>query len=427
MSENKVKRYFGEGTYGIIIGCPRLPSDGETLDELSAASNSTNQDSQDSQDSQNSQVSKVIKDRDDIQKIIKILELINQRFSPTNLAQLQTQIVIPSRPQFINWHELARIPEEIAFLRSHKITKRRHKWQYLMERGTADLEVELRSVSTLNEFKHFLKGFSNIIDGIAALHTAGLVHTDLKLTNMILSMDGRYKLIDLDEIGDATCYPSDKAYFEKIYHNPYYPYYSPAGVFLWAFNNYPSPQLDDKFIDILMRDLIKQNYDSDYHQYFKDISQNSIQLINDPELTNIILGPYENDAAMRAYLTDFKTRIEAQPSNITAHRELLLFIDRYALGINLLILLNKYYYITGQHQKTTTKTDTGSCEFIPQTLIAIIKLCCSPGNYGAITTAQIADEYRRFITQLFRRFPFKFIIKLLSGLVIRRRASLALV
>lgn len=411
--QNKIKRHFGEGTYGIIIGCPRLPSKSETRQDILNSSTA------------NCQVSKVIKDCDDIKKINAIINLILQRFNPTNLAQLQTQIVIPSHPQIINWSEIAISPEEIAFLKSHKITKRRYKWQYLMERGTNDLDVELRNVGTLNQLKHFLKGFANIIDGVAAIHVAGLVHTDIKLTNMIVSLDGRYKLIDLDEIGDATTFPSNKSYFEKIYNNPYYPYYSPAGVYLAAFGRIPKWEWNDKFIKQIHQDFIKANYDKDYHQYFNEISQNTLQIADDFELNKIIQGPYENDQAMITYLTDFKSRIEAHYKKQDAYSELLLFIDRYAIGINLLILLNKYYRITGQinTNKPITDNNLPRCEFIPQNLIAIIKLCCSPANYSAITTQQIAEEYRGFISKLFRQYPFKFIIKLLSGFSIRRRSS----
>lgn len=411
----KMKRYLGEGTYGIIIGFPRLPSDGETRAELLDSATATNQ------------VSKVIKDRDDIDKLNTILALINQRFNPTTLAQLQTQVVIPSQPQLINWRDLTSSPEEIAFLRCHKITKRRTKWQYLMERGTADLDIELRGTQSINQFKHFLKGFANIIDGVAALHKCGLVHTDIKLTNMIASWDGRYKLIDLDELADATNRPTKQSYFEKIYHNVYYPYYSPAGVFLWVFAS-QTKYWDDKRIDMLVRDLIKKNYDKEYYEYFTEISQQALKIAGDPELTKIIQSPYENDANMREYLIDFRDRICAQTDQTVAHRELLLFNDRYSLGINLLILLTRYYKLTGQIPSSGTATDitAAKCEFIPQSLISIIKLCCSPANYGIITTDQVSVEYRVFITQLFRRFPFKFIIKLLSGFSIRRRSGISI-
>jgi len=410
---SKVKRYFGQGTYGIIIGCPRLPSENEPLAELKMS------------ESSNNEVSKVIKDADDIKKLYTILDLIHQRFSPNNLAQLRNQIVIPSRPQLIDWHALGVSPEEMGFLRSHKITKRRYKWHYLMERGTVDLDEELRTVKTLNQFKHFLKGFSNIIDGIAVLHSTGLVHTDIKLTNMIVSLDGRYKVIDLDELGDTTCYPSDKSHFEKIYNNLYYPYYSPAGAFLWAFTYNSSRKWNDKFVNVLLRDLVKKNYDKDYYHYFTEISKNALLLANDAELTRIIQDPYANDQAMLVYLRDFLVLIDAQPDRLTAHRELLLFIDRYALGINLLILLTKYYKITGQIPGTPSNTTIPSCEFISQSLVKLIKLCCNPANYSVITTEQIAKEYRGFITQLFRSYPFKFIIKFLSGLStgIRHRNS----
>jgi serine/threonine protein kinase len=411
----KMKRFLGEGTYGIIIGCPRLPSEGETRAELLDSLIAINQ------------VSKVIKDRDDIDKLNAILGLINQRFNPTNLAHLQTQIVIPSQPQVINWRDLANSPEEIAFLRCHKITKRRTKWQYLMERGTADLDIELRGVQSINQFKHFLKGFANIIDGVAALHKFGLVHTDIKLTNMIASWDGRYKLIDLDELADATILPSKQSYFEKIYHNVYYPYYTPAGVFLWVFGC-RTKYWDNERINMVIRDLIKKNYDKEYFEYFTEISQQTLKIAADTELTKIIQSPYENDTNMREYLVDFRDRICAQSNQTMAHRELLLFNDRYSLGINLLILLTRYYKLTGQISGSKIACDItmAKCEFIPQSLISIIKLCCSPTNYGIITTDQVSAEYRVFITQLFRRFPFKFIIKLLSGLAIRRRSVISI-
>ena len=419
-AQQKVKRYFGAGTYGIIIGCPRLPSDGESRAELFALPNSNNQ------------VSKVIKDRDDIEKLTKIIKLINTKFSPTNLAQLQTQIAIPTPPQLINWYDLAKNPDELEFLKGHKITKRRTKWQYIMERGNSDLDVELRCVATLNQFKHFLKGFGNIIQGVAALHAVGLVHTDLKLTNMIVSWDGRYKLIDLDELGDAAILPTSIYHYEKLFNNTYYPYYSPACVFLKVLPSVPVSEWDKSTCKVLFETLIKKNYDKEYHKYFTDISQDVLKIADDSELTRIIQGPYENDQAMMDYLIDFKDRLATQPNRQTAHRELLLFIDRYALGINLLILLGKYYYLSGQIPNTAQSQQPASnnntiaentCEFIPQNLIAIIKLCCNPKNYSAITTQQIADEFRLFINSLFRRYPFKFIIKLLSGLVIRRRSS----
>jgi len=414
-TQQKVKRYFGSGTYGIIIGCPRLPSVSETRAELSALPDFNNQ------------VSKVIKNRDDIEKLKKIIELINTKFSQDSLEQLRTLIAIPTLPQLINWNELAKNQNELEFLKGHKITKRRTKWQYIMERGHSDLDVELHAVSTLNQFKYFLKCFGNIIQGVAALHAVGLVHTDLKLNNMIVSWDGRYKLIDLDELNDANIIPTSKYHFEKLYNNTYYPYYSPICVFLKVLPSAPVSEWDPSTSKVLFKTLIKKNYDKDYHKYFTDISQDVLKIADDSELTRIIQGPYENDQAMMDYLNDLKDQLMQQPNRHTAHRELLLFIDRYALGINLLILLGKYYRLTGQIPINNT-TALGSntnicCEFIPQNLIAIIKLCCNPQNYSAITTQQIADEFQMFINSLFRRYPFKFIIKLLSSLGIRLRSS----
>jgi serine/threonine protein kinase len=416
-SQPKVKRYFGSGTYGIIIGCPRLPAEGETHAELLVSSAHMC-----------NQVSKVIKDRDDIEKLTQIIELINNKFSPANLAQLQTHIAIPTPPKPINWSDLSKYPDEVEFLKSHKITKRRTKWQYIMERGNSDLDIELRSVSTLNQFKHFLKGFGNIIQGVAKLHAVGLVHTDIKLTNMIVSWDGRYKLIDLDELGDTNIIPNNKYHYEKLFNNTYYPYYSPACVFLKVLPVAPISTWEKNICTVLFQTLIRKNYDKDYHKYFNNISQDVLKIVADSELTRIIQGPYNNNQAMIDYLVAFKDQLMLQPNNHTQHRELLLFIDRYALGINLLILLGKYYRLTGQIPSTTqskqpsqqpsshaSNNSENICEFIPQNLIAIIKLCCNPKNYSAITTQQIADEFQLFINTLFRRYPFKFIIKLLSG------------
>ena len=406
-STSKTRRYFGQGTYGIIIGCPRLPSENERWDELLVSETAYNQ------------VSKIIKDATNVQKVCNTFDLIHRKINTDDLAQLRKQIAIPTRLQYINWRELSQIPDEIQFLKSHKITNRQHKWHYLLERGTADLDTELRTVSTLNQLKYFLKGFGNIIDGIAALHAAGLVHTDIKLTNMIVSWDGRYKLIDLDELGDTTIIPVNKNHYEKLFNNIYYPYYSPACVFLKVLAITSVSDWGSSTCNVLFKTLIKKNYDKDYHKYFNDISQNVLKIADDNELSQIIREPYENDLAMINYLTDFKDRLGSQPNNTCAQQELLLFIDRYALGINLLILLGKYYRISGQWKipNATGASDTtmSKCEFIAQGLIALIKLCCNPANYSVITTQQIANEYNMFITHLFRAYPFKFIIKLLSG------------
>jgi serine/threonine protein kinase len=403
-------RKLGEGTYGIIIGYPRLPSVTETYKILAESSNAPNQ------------VSKVIKDKDDIEKLNKIIDLLFDRFTPSKLAALQTQIVIPSRPEIINWPEIKANPTEDKYLQSLNITKRRTKWQYIMERGTKDLDKELKCVKSLNQLKHFLKGFANIITGIAALHTGGLVHTDIKLTNMIKSWDGCYKLIDLDELGDANKLPTSILCHEKIYNNTYYPFYPPVSVFLKVLPAAPVSECGKNSTKVLFDTLIKKKYNKDYHKYFNDISQDALKLANDPELTNIIQGPYENDESMLAHITNFKELLSTQPNSYTAHNELLLFIDRYSLGINLLILLTKYYRITRQIPSSNAK-DINTCDFIPQTLVSLIKLCCDTANYARITTKQIADEYNKFIVQLFKAYPFKFIINLLSGIGIRHKKS----
>lgn len=411
-----VSKYLGQGTYGIIIADPRLPSEGETWDDLIQSISAINQ------------VSKVIKDTSDLDKLNKIVDIIHDRFSPSNLAQLQTQIVIPSRPQRINWYSLSRASfEQNKFLKSQKITKRLHKWHYIIERGTSDLDIELRTIKTVNQLKYFLKSFGNIIDGLAALHSGGLAHTDIKLTNMIVSWDGRYKLIDLDELSDTRCLPTNKYQFEKIYNNVYYPYYPMAGVFLWSFSQSNEIKITDKVIQMLITNLVKKNYDKDYNKYYTDISKATLSTANDPELSRILQTQYSDDQGMMNYLIDFSNKIISQPYRVSALRELLLFIDRYSLGINLLILLGKYYRISGQISDPTgmpaNQVDTNTCEFIPQSLISLIKLCCNADNYGRITTQQIAAEYDEFITQLFISYPYKFIIKLLSGLGIRRKSS----
>ena len=414
--ESQISQFLGQGTYGIIIGRPRLPSEGETHAEVIASLSAANQ------------VSKVIKDIDDLDKLNWIVDIIHERFNPSNLAQLQTQIVIPSRPQCINWNSVASAPpEQIEFLKSHKITKRRTKWHYLMERGTADLDTELLAVKTVNQLKHFLKAFRNIVNGLTALHSAGLAHTDIKLTNMLVSWDGLYKLIDLDELGDINVIPSNKYQFEKIYNNVYYPYYPVVGVFLWVLSR-PTEKITDKIVDMLITVLVKKNYDKDYYKYYIEISKKTLETANDASLTQILQSQYVDNQGMRNYLLDFSKKLIAQPDRVSALRELLLFIDRYALGINLVILLGKYYRITGQISDASStassyQVDINTCDFIPQSLISLIKLCCNTENYGRITTQQIADEYHEFIIQLFRSYPFKFIIKLLSGLVIRRRPS----
>lgn len=410
LNENKISKFLGQGTYGIIIGKPRLPSEGETYNDVLNSHDAPNQ------------VSKIIKDNTDIARLSGIIDMINNRFNPSNLAQLQKQIVIPTRPQRINWHNLSFIPKQIEVLQSHKITKRKYKWQYLMERGTNDLDIELRSVKTLNQLKHFLKGFGNIINGIAELHKAGLVHTDIKLTNMIVSWDGKYKLIDLDELSDCREVPKNTRHFEKIFNNIYYPYYPPSSVFLHVLLTMKDMNWDKKNIISLFKNLITKNYDIDYHKYFNEITNKTLMLANDTELTNILMGPFINDQAMIDYLLAFHKLLITQPDNISAHRELLLFIDRYALGINLLILLGKYYTITGQVSGVVA-SDTSTCEFISQSLIPLIKLCCNTKNYSQITTSQIATEYNEFITQLYRSYPFKFIIKLLYGSGIRHKLS----
>jgi serine/threonine protein kinase len=413
--KSEISQFLGQGTYGIIIGQPRLPSEGETHAEVIASLSAANQ------------VSKVIKDTDDLDKLNWIVDIIHERFNPSNLAQLQTQIVIPSRPQLINWRSVANAPlGQIEFLKSHKITKRRTKWHYLMERGTADLDTELRAVKSVNQLKHFLKAFGNIINGLTALHSAGLAHTDIKLTNMIVSWDGRYKLIDLDELSNINVIPSNKYQFEKIYNNVYYPYYPVVGVFLWVLSRPTEMKITDKVVDMLITDLVKKNYDKDYYKYYIEISKATLQTANDPALTQILQSQYVNSQGMQNYLVDFSKKLVAQPDRVSALRELLLFIDRYAIGINLVILLGKYYKITGQLSYSSSslhQIDTNICPFISQSLISLIKLCCNIENYGRITTQQIADEYHEFIAQLFRSYPFKFIIKLLSGLVIRRRSS----
>lgn len=410
-----VVRKLGEGTYGLIIANPRIPSEGESYNELSGSI------------SANNQVSKIIKDKDDIQKLNGIIDMINTRFSPSNLAQLQTHICIPTRPQLINWNEIYSNDVDAKFLHAQKINKRKHKWQYIMERGTVDLSIELRELKTINQLKHFLKGFGNIITGIAELHMSGLVHIDLKLTNMIVSWDGRYKLIDLDEISDVMTLPTDNRYFEKIYNNLYYPFYSLSGIFLYSFTRssiYTSKVWDVNYLQA----KIKSGFDKGYYKYFKDITKGALGLLNDTELNRIILYHYESDAAMQEYLTIFKARISTLGNNLSAYRELLLFIDRYALGINLLIILNKYYLLTMQlhdsiktnHPKLTVP-DECKCDYIEQSLVLLIKMCCNPDNYGVITTDVIHNEYNKFITQLFQKYPFKFIIKLLKGISIRRQ------
>jgi len=406
-----VSKCLGQGTYGIIIYDPRLPSENETWQSILQSSSARNQ------------VSKIIKNADDsdLKKLNWIIDIINERFNHSNLAQLQTYIVIPSRPQNINWHALLGVSyEQTEFLKTHKISKRRHKWQYILERGTADLDMQLLAVKTVNQFKYFLKSFANIIDGILALHTAGLVHTDIKLPNMIVSCDSRYKLIDLDELSDTCRLPTNKYQFEKIYNNVYYPYYPLVGVFLWVLSRPNQNKFDEHQINMLISDLVKDNYNKDYYQYYIEITKTTIETANDPELARILQLQYTEDKELFDYLMNFSQKIINQPDRVSAHQQLLLFIDRYALGINLLILLRNYYRITSQittaEPKSANETDhVNACPFISQSLITLIKLCCNTENYARITTQQIADKYREFIIELFQSYPYKLIIKLLPA------------
>lgn len=469
----ETSKCLGNGTYGIIIAGPRLPSDGETWDgilhSLLAAK----------------QVSKIIKHDNTLDKLNWIINIINAKFNENNLAKLRTQIVIPSRPQRINWHALYVAPiEQINFLKSHSISKTRYKWQYIMERGTVDLDTELKNVKTVNQMKYFLRAFANIINGVAALHEVGLAHTDIKLSNMIISWDGKYKLIDLDELCDVNMLPN-KHQYEKIYNNMYYPYYPIVGVFIWVLSLAPTEIISlGKNTLIIMINLIRQNYDKNYYKYYIDMIKSTLIIANDSELTSILHSQYVDNQYIQDYLQELYQKIINPPikrleyimsndplespelinavrdNNMIAVRDLLLFIDRYAIGINLLIILRKYYkivginssrasasasasassieqnYVMNESSKTSNTSNTSKtskpskmldadcnrvatvvnmhCEFIPSSLIALIKLCCDIGNYGNITTLQIAAKYNEFISQLFTKYPFKFIIKLLS-------------
>jgi hypothetical protein len=220
--------------------------------------------------------------------------------------------------------------------------------------------------------------------------------------------------------------PTDTRYFEKIYNNLYYPFYSLSAIFLYSFTR--SSIYTSKVWDVAyLQSKIKSGFDKGYYKYFKDITKDALGLLNDTELNRIILYPYESDATMQEYLTAFKSRISALGNNLSAYRELLLFIDRYALGINLLIILNKYYLLTGQlhdsiktnHPKITVPEEC-KCEYIEQNLVLLIKMCCNPNNYGLITTDVIYNEYKLFVSQLFQKYPFKFIIKLLKYAIRRQ-------
>lgn len=379
-------RILGEGTFGVIIGNPGLPSICNSSDSINYLPDNS------------SFVTKLLKNEESFERIRIARDLLLSSFPTTEkLQELSKYLIIPGPIEEIDWEKVPY--DDIRYFRQRKISKRLYKYQYRMEQGIEDLDDLLMNVLDMDSLKKYLHRFTNILDGVNLLHKTGLVHIDLKLTNMLICLDGTYKITDIDDVGDISDFAADNWYYEKLFNNPYYPVYPMATIFMWPlyFNHNPEYWSNDYLIS-----KIERKSNRSYQRYFSKIAERVLKFVDDSELRHILFQPFKDRENLDNYLTLIKTKINEINDLRVAHRELLLYIDRYTMGINFLIILFQYFCFPvfkpgadKEKRDLQLATDTG----IIKGLVLLVKLCCNPTNFAVMTTDTLCNHYAKFLSE----------------------------
>lgn len=350
-------KVYGKGTFGIVLGNPRIPCVDETYDVVK----------------DKNEVSKILFNDDEIDNVKNTFQLLKSSFTEDEIANLGKYFVLPTKLCDINKADM-NIHKDVynsAWRNDENLTV--YNNQVISEKGTRDLSTELASISTVDETNDFLKGLSNIITGLRLIHSKDIIHGDLKLANALL-VNGPtdFRIIDIDElrkVGDPANF--DSSFFSYNYMYVIWPMVAAFTRFYGNVLKHINNTKDDPF-NKFNHDLIKTLY------------MDTLDKLKNPAFKGTLLK--EKNPKNVEFIEKMETTLKTYDVS-EQHRLIFKYIDRYSFGIMLLELLVKYLPIINNDHTDPMVTD----------LVHIIELCCFFDNGLKITTDEIETLYNKYL------------------------------
>lgn len=353
-------KVFGKGTYGIVLGDPRIPCTDESYDAVK----------------KKNEVSKILFNEGEIDKVKNTFALLQTSFNRNELAALGKYFVLPIKLCDINRTKMDKHKDVYNSAWRDGENLSIYNNQVISEKGKRDLSTELDNVGTLDGIYNFLKGMSNIITGLRIIHAKDIVHGDLKLANaIVVSGPTNFKIIDIDElrkVGDPANFSPDFFAFNYMYY-------------IWpmvaAFTNFSNKNVlahinkrkDDPF-NAFNRNYIITAYTDTLDKLDRPVFKETLLREKVPENVEFIK---KMETTLGAY------KVSEQ------HRLVFKYIDRYGFGIMLLEVLKKCLPLVSD-----VKTDP-----MIAWMVGIIELCCFFNNGLKTTTDEIETLYNKFLSE----------------------------
>lgn len=352
-------KFYGQGTYGAVLGDPRIPCEDEDYEADKIR--------------EKPEISKVIFDESELEKVNKSIELIKARFK--HPASLNKYIIVPSRVCNLNKEQMKKHAHVYTKEWSENMDLGGYDVQAISLKGKHDLNHEMSNIRTLDDVGNFAKGLINVIKGLALLHDKSIVHGDIKLGNIVAMNSTDFRIIDTDEIKPFD--KPDEINTEFFYKNFMYVIWPIATVFTVK----PDPSLTKIY------NTISANITSAFNKGSKDALETSYSvLFNDvkslrPKFAETMISEKDPNN------TDVIKHIHA----LSEPKRLYPYIDRYSFGIILMELLKKYSRLP----HTTVDDPFG------EEILNIIEKCCFVEHGFKTTTHEIAAMYEELVTTLF--------------------------
>lgn len=363
-------KVFGQGTYGIVIGEPRIPCDDEDFIGNRIESKQ--------------EVTKLFFNEKNVKNIVATLELLHKSFSKNELKELNNYFILPENLCKVNKKEMNKHKSVYndAWREGNDLSK--YVMQTTFDQGKHNLHTELLKLSNKDEVITFLKKLRRIIEGIEKIHSKNIIHGDLKLENVMVDLKGNFKIIDVDELRDIKSLTFDAAFF---YDNHSYAIW-PTLVNMFLINYHKIKYAsNDEFVRITS----ELPFNKESAQLFHSEYDHFLSTINRPDFSSIILD--EKDPSNYTVTSDliFKTMLDTYGENVNEHlKTIYMYIDRYSFGIMLLSVLKRYFEIVGRKDDDPIAAD----------LLEIIEECCFIEHGLKTTTHHIKTEYVKFANSL---------------------------
>ncbi len=363
-------KVFGRGTYGIVLGEPRIPCDTEEFvrDRIESKQ----------------EVSKLFFNEEEVKNVVATLELLNKAFTKDEIKDLNKYFILPENLCKLNK----------ASMKAHKSVYndawregtdlKKHTIQTTSDQGKHDLNTELSSIATKDGIIAFLKKLRRIIEGLDKIHSKNIIHGDLKLQNAMVDLAGNFKIIDVDELRDIEKLNFDASFF---YDNHSYAIW-PTLANMFLINYYKTKHAsNDEFIANTKSSPFNTSSSGIFHTQY----DHTLSLITRPEFSETLLN--EKDPANYKTISDkiLKILVKKHGEKPSEHlNAIYTFIDRYSFGMMILSTLKRYFEIVGAKEDDELTAD----------LLEIIEDCCFLKNGLTTTTHHIKTEYVKFVNSL---------------------------